>query len=162
LNVIILDPFDGIVMQTASFDTHISKEESEEFAKLIEWLEPGTLAIVVGQDDCHENLTEAARAACESLGSASIRSVRYRDSWCIIGEKGATSGSVPEDHKPHTQGPTVTIQRVIDLKARREKVVYDLDKTTVFNSSLKDLLPSNGQTLFKSFNCRQMDKKTQE
>lgn len=144
LNVCILDPYDGTVIQTASFDTHISLEESEEFAKLIQLLEPGTLVIVVAQDDCKENLTEAAHYACDSLGSLLIRSVKYRESWCIIGEKGAIKGTVPEDHK--STGPTLIIERAINLKARREKVIYNLDKTSVFNTtwSIKDILPSNG------------------
>lgn len=145
MNVSIVDPYDGTILQTASFDTHISREESEEFAKLIEWLEPGTLAIIVAQDDCHENLTEAAKAACESIGSHCIRSVKYRDSWCIIGEKGAAKGSVAEEHKSSTESSTSVIERSIDLKLRRERVIYNFDSLS-FNTSLslKDMLPSNG------------------
>jgi len=36
------------------------------------------------------------RQAIETLGSLYIDSVFYRDSWCIIGKKGAPQGTVPE------------------------------------------------------------------
>jgi hypothetical protein len=49
LNVVILDPLDGAIVEAASFDTHISPEESEELAKLIEWLEPGMLVVIVAK-----------------------------------------------------------------------------------------------------------------
>ena len=41
-------------------------------------------------------MTEAAYLALESLGSAKTRDVGSRDSWAIIGVKGAAIGSVPE------------------------------------------------------------------
>ncbi|MDO8548605.1 MAG: C25 family cysteine peptidase, partial [Ignavibacteria bacterium] len=45
------------------------------------------------------------RMAIENYGSLYIDSVRYRDSWCIIGKKGAPQGSVPESFKKDGSGP---------------------------------------------------------
>ncbi|HEX9740006.1 MAG TPA: interleukin-like EMT inducer domain-containing protein, partial [Ignavibacteriaceae bacterium] len=39
------------------------------------------------------------RRTIEQFGSLYIDSVRYRDSWCMIGKKGASMGSVPESFK---------------------------------------------------------------
>ncbi len=39
------------------------------------------------------------RQTIEEFGSLYVDSVRYRDSWCIIGKKGAPQGSVPESFK---------------------------------------------------------------
>lgn len=39
------------------------------------------------------------RRAIETLGSLYIDSVRYRESWCMLGIKGAPTGSVPESYK---------------------------------------------------------------
>jgi hypothetical protein len=49
LNVVVIDSMDGSIVETAAFDTHVSSHESEEFAKMIEWLEPGMLVVVVAQ-----------------------------------------------------------------------------------------------------------------
>ncbi len=44
------------------------------------------------------------RLAIETLGSLYIDSVLYRDSWCMIGKKGASQGSVPESFKKRFYG----------------------------------------------------------
>ncbi|KAJ3058391.1 Phosphorylase b kinase regulatory subunit alpha, partial [Quaeritorhiza haematococci] len=153
LNIAVLDPLDGSILETGSFDTHISPEESDEFAKMIEWLEPGMIVVVVAKDDCTEHLTEAAKLACESLGSCKVRELTYRDSWCLIGEKGAERGSVPEAHRRANAGPTETIHRIIDLNARRKKLFADLP-TNATNQLLASagaaaaiMLPSSGRWL---------------
>ncbi|KAJ3114831.1 Carbon-nitrogen hydrolase [Phlyctochytrium bullatum] len=152
LNVVVFDPLDGSLVETAAFDTHISADESDEFAKMIEWLEPGMIAVVVAKDDAHENLTEAARVACESLGASKIRELRYRDSWCLVGEKGAERGSVPETHRSAQLGPTETIHRTIDLVARRKKMLAAFPnqsqaKLLSSGASTNLVMPSNGKWL---------------
>lgn len=44
------------------------------------------------------------RIAIETLGSYFIDSVRYRESWCMLGVKGAPTGSVPESYKKLFEG----------------------------------------------------------
>ena len=72
-NVIVLDFLDGNLVETAVFDTHISSLDSEEFTRLVEWQNPGTIIIIMAKDDCVENLTESAKYAIEELGSMHIR-----------------------------------------------------------------------------------------
>lgn len=45
------------------------------------------------------------RNAIKTLGSYYIDSVKYRESWCILGKKGAPIGSVPESYKKLFEGP---------------------------------------------------------
>ncbi|MBK7629819.1 MAG: T9SS type A sorting domain-containing protein [Ignavibacteriales bacterium] len=47
------------------------------------------------------------RRAIETLGSLYIDSVRYRESWCLLGKKGAPVGSVPESYKKLFQGAAI-------------------------------------------------------
>ena len=159
LNVAIIDPFDGSVLERIGFDTHASQEESNEFARLIEWLDPGTIVVVSVQDDGAEQLSDAARAACESLGSARIRELRYRDSWCLIGEKGSERGSVPESYRRADAGPTETIEKTFDLGQKRRMV---LASTTAQGAAFIGgggqkaaatlLLPSQGRWLRRRMN----------
>lgn len=81
LNVVLLDHRTGTVLEVTDFDTHISKEESEDFSRLIETAVDGSFVLVAAKDDCREQLTEAAKLACESIGSKMIREVAYRDGW---------------------------------------------------------------------------------
>jgi hypothetical protein len=45
------------------------------------------------------------RQAIETLGSLYVDSVLYRDSWCMIGKKGAPQGTVPESFSRRFSGP---------------------------------------------------------
>ncbi|KAJ3232420.1 hypothetical protein HDU78_007167 [Chytriomyces hyalinus] len=152
LNVVVIDPLDGAIIESASFDTHISSEEAYEFVKMIEWVESGVIVIVVAKDDCAENLTEPARAACESLGSGKIREVRYRDSWCLIGEKGAEMGTMPEAHNQSNLGATELITRTIDLVSRRKKMLASFPANSQMRlltsgAAANMMMPSNGRWL---------------
>ncbi|KAI9091438.1 glycosyl hydrolases family 15-domain-containing protein [Phlyctochytrium arcticum] len=154
LNVTVLDSVEGAVLERASFDTHISREESDEFARLIELLEPGLLVIITAMDDAAENLTDAAQAACERLGSVHVRNLRYRDSWCLIGERGAEPGSVPEAHSPAgTSQPTPVVTKTVDLAQRRLNLLSPHGSSSVAAAAanalpaLTLLLPSQGRWL---------------
>lgn len=104
LNVMIVDPEGKMILESTGFDTHISNEESDDFAKLIENMDNRMVAIVVCKDDCVEQLTEAAKLAAESLGSKMIRDVQYRDSWCLIGMKGKKAfESMKRAHSGYTE-----------------------------------------------------------
>lgn len=96
LNVVLINNVDGQIIEYAIYDTHLSAEEAEDFARMVDAIVPGTIVVLAIRDDGIEKLTEAARLACESIGSKCIRQAQYRDSWCIIGRKGAAIGSVPE------------------------------------------------------------------
>jgi hypothetical protein len=90
-----------------------------------------------------ESLTDIAKQACEMIGSSYIRKLTYRSSWCIIGEKGAFPGKVPESYKDARDGPSDLI---------RHKVTFSPDALLGYPSSstksrFKVILPSNGRWL---------------
>ncbi|KAJ3221856.1 hypothetical protein HK099_003040 [Clydaea vesicula] len=158
LNITVLDPLDGVVVETASFDSHSSADESDEFANMVEWLDTGMLAVIISKDDCTENITEAAKSACETLGSKIIRDLKYRDSWCLIGEK-LINGYGKESHASATSGkPAAEIEVCFNLTERRNAVFNSLPARA--NSMGKNLnlaainlfLPSHGRWLRKRKN----------
>ncbi|KAK9727373.1 hypothetical protein K7432_001905 [Basidiobolus ranarum] len=138
LNVVVVDPVEGIILETTSFDTHISENDAEDFVKLIEWLEPGTVVVISAKDDFIEHLTLNARLAIEGLGSKYIEHVRYRDSWCLIGEKGIAKGSAKEAHQKAGSGATEVVQKVYDLSTYKNASSF---KTSSQHG------PSNGRWL---------------
>lgn len=62
------------------------------------------------------------RQAIKTLGSFYIDSVLYRESWCLLGKKGAEIGSVPESYTKFFQGAAI-----IDTS---KLVVYDSGEIT--------------------------------
>jgi hypothetical protein len=49
LNVIVFDSIDGSILESATFDSHISAEESEDFSKMIESLEIGSIVAIAAK-----------------------------------------------------------------------------------------------------------------
>jgi phosphorylase kinase alpha/beta subunit len=88
IHVWAIDRNENIILERASFDTHISEEESQEFIKFLNWISTGMIIIIASKDEFIENLTQEAIFALEQLGSTKIREVQYRDSYVFIGEKG--------------------------------------------------------------------------
>ncbi|KAF9358964.1 hypothetical protein BGX26_000506 [Mortierella sp. AD094] len=122
INMVVIDPVQGVLIESVSFDTHISEDESDDLARLVDWLQPGMIVICSTKDDCFEHLTSAARLALKQLGSERMVDLKYRDSWCMIGEKGAEPGTAMEAHKALTDGPTPVVEKTIDLNQYKAKV----------------------------------------
>lgn len=143
LNAVILDPFESVLLDVSNFDTHISYEDSEDFAKLIDWLQPGVIVVLAVKDDCAEHLTEAARRACSTLGSDKIHDVRFRDSWCLIGQKGIEQGNAVETYRSSDEGATDILHKIFDLSNYKEQ--RDIPGVTKKDSILRG--PSSGRWL---------------
>ncbi|KAG0244561.1 hypothetical protein BGW41_007324 [Actinomortierella wolfii] len=125
INLVVIDPIQRVLLESVTFDTHISEDESDDLARLVDWLQPGMLVICCAKDDCFEHLTPAARTALRQLGSARQADIRYRDSWCMIGEKGIEPGAADEAHKAYMDGPTEVLEKNIDLAKYRAKAEGD-------------------------------------
>ncbi|WP_152428491.1 interleukin-like EMT inducer domain-containing protein [Methyloferula stellata] len=95
LNVAVMDGTTAAVLATYNFDTYL-QGPADQFAALIEGLPAGRMVAVTVLDDAFTQLTERAKLACESLGSAQIRKLGFRSSWSMIGFKDALRGSVAE------------------------------------------------------------------
>jgi hypothetical protein len=96
MNVAIIDENTAQVLATGTYDTDSSSQASDQFAALLEGLPSGRVAMIVIQGGATRQLTERAKAACESMGSAQIRSLAIGGSWALIGVKDALIGGVCE------------------------------------------------------------------
>jgi len=104
MNLLVLDPNTGTVLDRASFDTYASSEMADSLAAYISRLADSTIVLAAVRDEASVNMTASAFAALESLGSSLIRRLGARDSWALLGRKGAAKGSVPEILKISGQG----------------------------------------------------------
>ncbi|KAI1320532.1 hypothetical protein EDD11_000494 [Mortierella claussenii] len=142
INMVVIDPVQGVLIESVSFDTHISEDESDDLARLVDWLQPGMIVICSAKDDCFEHLTAAGRLALKQLGSERIADLKYRDSWCMIGEKGAELGSALEAHKGLTDGPTPVIEKTIDLNQYKAKAA-DIQDAFPSRSAIAAFVPNS-------------------
>ena len=81
----------------------------DSLAKYINNLAEGTIVAMAICDDAAQSVIgfsggTPARKAIATLGSYYIDSVKYRESWCIVGKKGSPPGSALESYKKIFEG----------------------------------------------------------
>ncbi|MFQ5824755.1 MAG: C25 family cysteine peptidase [bacterium] len=115
-NLAVFDESNGTLLFTASFDTWVDPANAEAMAEFINSLQEGQIVLAAIRDEGSWSMTESAYSALESLGSALTRQVGYRDSWAIIGRKGAAMGSVPEAMSKAGEGRVVIADTLYRFK----------------------------------------------
>ena len=115
MNLVVIDPLLGVITDGGNFDTHLSHQESEELASFIEGVKEDAIVVVAAKDEASVALTGHAKKALESIGSDQIGHLQYRDSWCIIGQKGAEPGSAMELHQQAGHGPTAVLKKQFQI-----------------------------------------------
>ncbi len=104
-NLVVLDPRNGVVKEVRWFDTYRDTSEANAMAAFIDSLPESTVVLAGIRDEGSVSMTARAYAALRTLGSALSEQVGTRDSWCLVGWKGAAPGSVAEVWKPQGSGP---------------------------------------------------------
>ncbi len=119
----------GKVVKKDWFDPYIvGPQDAERMADFIEGVPAGDIVALAVADEGSKNLTERAMKAIESLGSAKIRGIGYRDSFAMIGRKGGMSGSAIEDLKRVGEGAVILSNVKSDIRyydAAGRSIAYD-------------------------------------
>ena len=105
--VVVLDTLTLAVRSEKTFDLFANTSYADSLQNHLNALPQGSLVIELIIDEGGQSLHQGARDAIKSLGSIMIDSVGFRDSWAIIGRKGAKPGTVPELWKRTFKGRVV-------------------------------------------------------
>lgn len=105
ISLLVLDSATGVILQSRTFDTWESAADADSLVTFINRQELGAIVLAAIKDEGSNQLREPQYAALESLGSAHIRTLGGRDSWALIGRKGAAPGSAIEAHSTSGTGP---------------------------------------------------------
>ena len=107
------------------YDTYASEAQSDSLADYIDSLPEGSVVLAGIMDDGTFHLTEKAYRALESIGSRYCRQVRFRDSWAIIGRKGAPAGTVPEKWVPVGGGYAIVRDTLLNIRVQQGKMISE-------------------------------------
>jgi hypothetical protein len=112
IDTVTLQPHGIQVFSSGDGSAQTRNKLADSLTNYINSLAPGTvLAMTVCDDGAQSvlgyNPPSTVRDAIKELGSIYIDSVKYRESWCILGKKGAAPGTVPEVYKKQFQGNAV-------------------------------------------------------
>ena len=105
-HLFVIDRQTGVV-EHRNFDTFASQDDAEAMAEFINQLPENTVVLAGIVDEGSSSMTENAYLALEFLGSTMTRQVGFRDSWSLIGRKGAAAGTVTESLNKHFSGTAV-------------------------------------------------------
>lgn len=96
VNVTVLDPGSGRVLEVRGFDTAANEFEAARLAEFLDTIPVGRVVAVAFQGDATAHLTEAARAALTTLGAGGVPSTPGA-SFALIGIKGAAPGTASQE-----------------------------------------------------------------
>ena len=99
LHVLVVDGVTGMIVHRQVFDTSAGSgaySSSDQFVTLIQAQPEGMLVAIAIKEEGMVHMSDDAKRACESIGSAMIWVVGHGHSWAIVGRKGAEIGTVPE------------------------------------------------------------------
>ncbi|KAI8642661.1 glycosyl hydrolases family 15-domain-containing protein [Parasitella parasitica] len=136
LHVWAIDRLEKLVLEHASFDTHISTDESDDLVQFIRNLTTGLIVVMASKDDFTEHLTRDAIDALKSLGAQKIDNVKYRDSYVLIAEK--NGNRTIEAHKAAKDGPTDMIQEEFAMLKK-----HDISPSDINGSNISHFCPSS-------------------
>eukprot|EP00933_Yihiella_yeosuensis_P026805 TRINITY_DN2082_c0_g1_i2.p1 TRINITY_DN2082_c0_g1~~TRINITY_DN2082_c0_g1_i2.p1 ORF type:complete len:258 (-),score=42.80 TRINITY_DN2082_c0_g1_i2:334-1107(-) len=109
ITVVELKP-DFTVQATRSFDTYGSEANSAKLVAYINGMSAGSLVMMSVLDEASHKLTAAAKSAISSnFGASSISSLKSRDSWALISNKGARSAVAEQLKKTHSGKASVSV-----------------------------------------------------
>ena len=94
------------------------------------------VAVIIGEGSY--NLTSAVKNGYHTIGSKFIDSVGYRDSWAIIGRKGAVPGSVQEEWKKSTKGKVVLDTTIVQITSTGSITTSTIGPVSGWNQLLVD------------------------
>jgi hypothetical protein len=119
LNMVVVDPRTGEVLDSRSFDL-IGDVDGTERARLVAFVEQvpaGQIVCVSVRDEGSANLTDEVAAALRSIGARGLLSGRYRHSYGVVGVKGARPGTAVEQvsHEP----VHIWLEQELDLRRIR-------------------------------------------
>ncbi len=105
--------FDNVTLEvdTATWFSLFNQPANvEALATLIDSIPSGKIVAIGVADDAANNISVHLKNAIKSLGSAKIDSLKFRDSWALIGWKGAPTGSVSEELKSANLSESVFLE----------------------------------------------------
>ena len=115
-SIVVFDPSADTIIKQRSFDLYAKPALADSIVQFLASISNGAMVVAVIVDEGFNNMTTAVRNAYHAIGSVYIDSVKYRDSWAIIGRKGAAPGSVQEAWHPTTTGKVILDTTIVQIE----------------------------------------------
>ncbi|MCW9094460.1 MAG: C25 family cysteine peptidase, partial [Ignavibacteriaceae bacterium] len=106
----LIDTFDLHPYDVQTFETPVTPSR-DSLINYLNYLEEGAVFAIAATDEVSTffsgTIGDSLRLLFRGFGSVYVDSIGWRDSWAMIGIKGAPQGSVPEEFSKSLQGPAI-------------------------------------------------------
>ncbi|XP_055365351.1 protein FAM3C isoform X2 [Betta splendens] len=102
INIVIVDGKSGGVIKSSFFNMYDG--DVEPLIMFLKEVELGSVVLMASFDEPSSKLNDEARKLISDLGSTSVRSLGFRDSWVFVGGKGATVKNNFEKYMKNDKG----------------------------------------------------------
>jgi len=116
-SIVVIDPSADTVIKQGTYDLYGHAAYADSIAQFLNSIPNGEIVVAVIINDGWTNITAAVKNAYHGIGSTLIDSVQFRDSWAIVGRKGAIPGSVQESWKKSTTGKAILDTTIVQNEA---------------------------------------------
>lgn len=97
LNMVIIDPEKKEALEAFRYDTYEVVDDSASLVAQLKSLTPNQMIVIVAHDDASTSISEDARKALASFGSAYISALAFRDVWAFVGRPNLKGFTLYED-----------------------------------------------------------------
>ncbi|KAK5927297.1 hypothetical protein CgunFtcFv8_012467 [Champsocephalus gunnari] len=101
INVVIVNGRTGDILRTDFFNMYSG--DVKPLVALLQGLEEGSVVLMASYDEPATKLSDDARQLISELGSVSVKSLGFRDSWVFVGGKGASADRTMEKHSKNNK-----------------------------------------------------------
>ncbi|XP_033970064.1 protein FAM3C-like [Trematomus bernacchii] len=96
INVVIINGRTGVTLKTDFFNMYSG--DVKPLVALLQGVEAGSVVLMASYDEPATKLSDDARQLISELGSVSVKSLGFRDTWVFVGGKGASKDRAVEKH----------------------------------------------------------------
>ncbi|EGD80632.1 hypothetical protein PTSG_01220 [Salpingoeca rosetta] len=152
INTVEFHPTTMQVVREQNFDTCCGSSpatEADRLTQYINGLAEGVPVVFVIHDEGISAADDELKSAIESMGSRYIRTITYRESWAMIGIKGAFPGTVPEAYGSKVDDPGCTRDPPVQDETAIISQLFFAGKLAPFNQELARRSYANGLERFR-------------
>ncbi|GAG04364.1 unnamed protein product, partial [marine sediment metagenome] len=138
----------GQLIDGYHYNTHRFTAHSDAMADYINAVEDKDIVIGAVISDGSQNLTQNAKNALNTIGSIGAVNLEFQDSFAFIGRKGASPGSIPEQHKSKGTGRAAVEDSISAVNLNGKLVSQIIEGAKKWETlSISGEIPSTGNGL---------------
>ncbi len=146
-SIVVIDTANYSVLSKRTFDLYNQAANADSIVAFINQIQNGMFVVVVVIDEGSNNFSSSARNAYSLIGAKEASKLGWRDSWAVIGKKGAPAGTALEMYKSSTTGKAIVETTFTKIETSGTIVTPEIGPVAAWNTlTIQQALPNGSQS----------------